>query len=75
MALKLSPGTTLPSEPFLKTRDADFCGWCEFDPREESLTLVPLPLSPASIRSWRLRKGVEVIGRVVAVNTRLTQSR
>ncbi len=38
---------------FLKTADAYFCGWCEFDPLEEILTLVPHPLSPASSRRWR----------------------
>lgn len=52
---------------FLTTGDAYFCGWCEFDPLEELLTLVPHPLSPASSRRWKYHKEVETIGRVVAV--------
>jgi transcriptional regulator with XRE-family HTH domain len=55
---------------FLKTGDAYFCGWCELDPPGEWLTLVPHPLSPASRRSWKYPKEVEILGRVVAVNTR-----
>jgi transcriptional regulator with XRE-family HTH domain len=58
----------------LKTVDAYFCGWCELDPLGELLTLVPHPLSPATIRSWQYRKEVEIIGRVVAVILRFTPS-
>jgi transcriptional regulator with XRE-family HTH domain len=60
---------------FLKAGDDCFCGWCELDPRGELLTLVPHPLSPASIRRWHNRKEVEVIGRVVAVIVRVTPGR
>jgi transcriptional regulator with XRE-family HTH domain len=56
---------------FLMTRDAYFCGWCELDPQEQRLTLVPHPLSPASSQSWKYRKEVEIVGRVVAVNIRV----
>ena len=57
---------------FLMTRDAYFCGWCELDPPEERLTLLPHPLSPAPSRSWKYRKEVVIMGRVVAVNIRVT---
>jgi hypothetical protein len=57
---------------FLMTPDAYFCGWCEFDPLGELLTLVPHPLSPASSRSWKYPKEVEIIGRVVAMSIRFT---
>jgi transcriptional regulator with XRE-family HTH domain len=50
---------------FFKAGDTYFCGWCEFDPLGELLTLVPHPLSPASSRRWNYRKEVETIGRVV----------
>jgi transcriptional regulator with XRE-family HTH domain len=60
---------------FLTTGDAYFCGWCELDPLEELLTLVPHPLSPASSRRWKYGKEVETIGRVVAVIMRFTPSR
>jgi transcriptional regulator with XRE-family HTH domain len=33
---------------FLLTRDAYICGWCERDEDSEWLTLIPLPLSPAT---------------------------
>jgi transcriptional regulator with XRE-family HTH domain len=56
---------------FLSTGEAYFCGWCELDPLEELLTLVPHPLSPASSRRWKYRKEVETIGRVVAVIIRV----
>ena len=57
---------------FLMTREGYFCGWCELDPPEERLILVPHPLSPASSQSWKYRKEVEIVGRVVAVNIRFT---
>jgi transcriptional regulator with XRE-family HTH domain len=60
---------------FLTTGDAYFCGWCELEPIEELLTLVPHPLSPASSRRWKYRKEIETIGRVVAVIIRPTPSR
>jgi transcriptional regulator with XRE-family HTH domain len=59
---------------FLTTGDAYFCGWCEFDPLGEILTLVPHPLSTASTRRWKYRKEIETIGRVVAVTIRSTPS-
>ncbi len=57
---------------FLMTRDGYFCGWCELDPLAEWLTLVPHPLSPASSRSWKYPKEVEIMGRVVAASIRFT---
>jgi transcriptional regulator with XRE-family HTH domain len=57
---------------FLMTGDGYFCGWCALDPLAEWLTLVPHPLSPASSRSWKYPKEVEIMGRVVAVSTPLT---
>jgi hypothetical protein len=60
---------------FLKTADAYFCGWCEFDLLGQILTLVPHPLSPASSRRWKYRKEIQTIGRVVAVLIRSTPSR
>jgi hypothetical protein len=47
------------------------CGWCELDKEGIWLTLVAHSLSPDSCRRWRYRKEVEVIGRAVAVATRL----
>jgi transcriptional regulator with XRE-family HTH domain len=60
---------------FLTTGDAYFCGWCEFDPLGELLTLVPHPLSPASSRRWKYGIEAETIGRVVAVIIRFRPSR
>ena len=60
---------------FLRAGGAYFCGWCEFEPVGEILTLVPHPLSPASSRIWKYRKEIEMIGRVVAVVVRSTPSR
>jgi hypothetical protein len=57
---------------FLMTRDSYVCGWCELDRNSEWLTLVPHPLSPASSRSWKYRKEIETIGRVICVALRLT---
>jgi len=57
---------------FLMTRDAYFCGWCELEPPGDSLVLVPHPLSPASSRSWKYPKEVEIVGRVVAMSIRFT---
>jgi transcriptional regulator with XRE-family HTH domain len=57
---------------FLRHGDDYFCGWCDLDPSGELLTLVPHPLSTASSHTWRYRKQVEVIGRVVAVIIRFT---
>jgi transcriptional regulator with XRE-family HTH domain len=51
---------------FLMTRDGYVCCWCELDPDATRLTLIPHPLSPAPSRSWRYRKEVENLGRVVA---------
>jgi hypothetical protein len=55
---------------FLTTRDSYVCGWCELD-RDDWLTLVPHPLSPASSRRWRYRKEIENLGRVTFVAIRL----
>jgi transcriptional regulator with XRE-family HTH domain len=58
---------------FLITRDSYVCGWCELDSKSECLTLVPHSLSPASRRSWKYRKEIEIIGRVTFVTIPLTK--
>jgi hypothetical protein len=54
---------------FLQSRDGYFCGWCELDEASQWLTLIPHPLSSASIRGWRYGTEIENLGRVVAVAT------
>lgn len=57
---------------FLVTREGYYCGYCELDRDKEWLTLVPYTLSYARTERWKYRKEIEVIGRVVAVNMRLS---
>lgn len=54
---------------FVETRERMLCGWCEVD--GNALLVVPHPLSPERIRSFRKDVDAEVIGTVVAVATRL----
>jgi transcriptional regulator with XRE-family HTH domain len=56
---------------FLKTKDGNFCGWCELDKDSQWLTLIPHPLSPAPSRRWKYRKEAENLGRVMSVVIRL----
>jgi transcriptional regulator with XRE-family HTH domain len=56
---------------FLKTKDGNFCGWCELDKDPQWLTLIPHPLSPAPSRRWKYRTEVENLGRVMSVVIRL----
>lgn len=56
---------------FLKTKDGNFCGWCELDKDSQWLTLIPHPLSPAPSRRWKYRTEVENLGRVMSVVIRL----
>jgi transcriptional regulator with XRE-family HTH domain len=58
---------------FLKTKDGNFCGWCELDKDSQWLTLIPHPLSPAPSRRWKYRTEVESLGRVMSVVIRLGQ--
>jgi hypothetical protein len=55
---------------FLMVGNAYFCGWCELDPLEETLTLLPHPLSPATSQIWKSQE-VEIVGRVIALDARL----
>jgi hypothetical protein len=52
---------------FLRSKDGYFCGWCELDEHSEWLTLIPHPLSSASIRRWRYGTEIENVGRVVSI--------
>lgn len=54
---------------FVETRERMLCGWCEVD--GNALLVVPHPLSPERIRSFRKDIDAEVVGTVVAVATRL----
>jgi transcriptional regulator with XRE-family HTH domain len=60
---------------FLMTRDGYVCCWCELDPNSDRLTLIPHPLSSTPTRSWRYRKEVENLGRVVALIPRQPDSK
>jgi transcriptional regulator with XRE-family HTH domain len=54
---------------FVETRERMLCGWCEVD--GNALLVVPHPLSPERIRTFRKDVDAEVVGTVVAVATRL----
>jgi transcriptional regulator with XRE-family HTH domain len=54
---------------FIETREGFACSWCEIV--GGSLVLVPHPMSPARIRSLKLRAEAEVIGQVVGIAMRL----
>lgn len=56
---------------FLRTRDANVCGWCELDRKAEWLTLIPHHGSPISSQRFKYRTEIEILGRVVAVALRL----
>ena len=53
---------------FLEIRDAFVCGWCEQQGRE--LLLLPHYCSPVSTRRFRIPNDAEVVGRVIAFETR-----
>jgi transcriptional regulator with XRE-family HTH domain len=53
------------------THDGYFCTWCDLDPRGIWLTLVAHPLSTQASQRWRYKREVDIIGRAIAVTTRL----
>jgi transcriptional regulator with XRE-family HTH domain len=53
---------------FVETREKMLCGWCEID--GNTLLVVPHPLSPERVRSFRKDVDAEIVGTVVAVATR-----
>jgi transcriptional regulator with XRE-family HTH domain len=58
---------------FVELRDGYACSWCQ--ERQASLLLIPHPESPSQVREVRYPGEAEVIGRVIAVNMRIAQSR
>jgi len=58
----------------LFTRSGFSCGWCDLDESGDWVTLIPHHSSPASVRRWKLRSEVEVVGRVTATLLRLNDS-
>lgn len=56
---------------FLRSHDGCHCGWCELDPEQKWLTLVPSAMARVRHRRWRYKQEVEVVGIVHRVLTRL----
>jgi transcriptional regulator with XRE-family HTH domain len=54
---------------FVETRERMLCGWCEVD--GNTLLVIPHPLSPERVRSFRKDMDAEIVGTVVAVASRL----
>jgi transcriptional regulator with XRE-family HTH domain len=58
---------------FIELRDEYACGWCEL--QGSQLLIVPYyPSSQVTIRSFTFRRDAEIVGRVVAYNTRCVDS-
>ncbi|HEU4433394.1 MAG TPA: hypothetical protein VFR51_08360, partial [Pyrinomonadaceae bacterium] len=53
---------------FIELRDGYACGWCELHGNQ--LMIVPYHSSQLKIRSFTFRRDAEIVGRVVAYNTR-----
>ena len=53
---------------FIELRDEYACGWCELQGNQ--LTIVPYPSSQVKVRSFTYKRDAEIVGRVVAYNTR-----
>ena len=53
---------------FIELRDGYACGWCELHGNQ--LMIIPYPSSQVKIRSFTFKRDAEIIGRVVAYNTR-----
>ncbi len=54
---------------FIELRDEYACGWCEL--QGSQLLIIPYyPSSQVTIRSFTFRRDAEIVGRVVAYNTR-----
>lgn len=59
---------------FLMTREGYVSGFCELDRETDWLTVIPHALSFELNRRWRFKKEIEVVGTVVAVVVRRTDS-
>jgi transcriptional regulator with XRE-family HTH domain len=58
---------------FIELRDEYACGWCEL--QGSQLLIIPYyPSSQVTIRSFTFRRDAEIVGRVVAYNTRCVDS-
>jgi len=58
---------------FIELRDEYACGWCELQGAQ--LLIIPYyPSSQVTIRSFTFRRDAEIVGRVVAYNTRCVDS-
>jgi transcriptional regulator with XRE-family HTH domain len=53
---------------FIELRDGYACGWCELHGNQ--LLIIPHPSSQLTVRSFAFRRDAEIVGRVVAYNTR-----
>jgi transcriptional regulator with XRE-family HTH domain len=53
---------------FIEVRGGYACGWCEMN--QNHLTIVPHPLSAASIRHFAYPQDAEIVGRVISFDTR-----
>lgn len=53
---------------FIELRDGYACGWCELHGNQ--LMIIPYPSSQVKIRSFTFKRDAEIVGRVVAYNTR-----
>ena len=58
---------------FLQFREGYQCAWCQLDGNR--LYVVPHPLSPAKITSYRYREEVEVVGTVTAIARQVAKPR
>jgi len=54
---------------FVELRHGYACSWCDL--RENTLSLVPHPLSPCSIRQFAYPRDAEIVGQVTAVAMRI----
>jgi len=57
---------------FLELRDSYICSWCEL--HGNKLISIPHPLSPQRVREFSYPKDAEIIGRVVALATRIVDN-
>lgn len=56
---------------FIELRDGYACGWCELHGNQ--LMIVPYRSSQIKIRSFTFKRDAEIVGRVVAYNTRCVE--
>lgn len=57
---------------FIELRDEYVCGWCEL--QNNQLMIVPYPSSQVKVRSFAFKRDAEIVGRVIAYNTRCVDS-